>query len=68
MKKSWVWEELHSARNIKNSFKYGLYSGLAYGGIYKFLQGKEPFNLRNKKNDSQSTLSADKFKVNHLIM
>jgi electron-transferring-flavoprotein dehydrogenase len=40
MEKSWVWEELHAARNIKNSFKKGLYHGLAYGGVYKFLNGK----------------------------
>ena len=40
MEKSWVYEELRAARNIKNAFKNGLYSGLAYGGIYKFLNGK----------------------------
>lgn len=55
MEKSWVWEELHAARNIKNSFKKGLYHGLAYGGIYKFLNGKEPFDLRNKVKDSEAT-------------
>lgn len=36
MEKSWVWDELHAARNIKNSFK-NLYTGLIYGGIYKLL-------------------------------
>jgi electron-transferring-flavoprotein dehydrogenase len=38
MEKSWVWEELHAARNIKNSFK-NLYTGLLYGGVYKLLGG-----------------------------
>jgi electron-transferring-flavoprotein dehydrogenase len=39
MEKSWVWEELHSARNIKGSFK-NLYTGLIYGGFYKLFGGK----------------------------
>lgn len=51
MENSWVWDELHSARNIKNSFKT-IYSGLFYGGIYHFLRGKEPIDLRNKVKDS----------------
>lgn len=39
MKKSWVFEELKQTRNFKNSFK-NLYTGLAYGGVFKILQGK----------------------------
>lgn len=62
MEKSWVWEELHSARNIKGSFK-NLYTGLFYGGVYKFLEGKEPFDLRNKGTDSSKTEPARKHKV-----
>jgi electron-transferring-flavoprotein dehydrogenase len=54
MEKSWVWDELHAARNIKNSFK-NLYTGLIYGGIYKLLKGKEPIDLRNKVKDSEKT-------------
>ena len=30
-----------------------MYTGLLYGGVYKFLGGKEPFNLRNKVKDSE---------------
>ena len=51
MESSWVWDELHAARNIKGSFK-NLYTGLMYGGIYKFLEGKEPFDLRHNTPDS----------------
>jgi hypothetical protein len=29
-----------------------MYTGLLYGGIYKFLKGKEPFDIRNKTKDS----------------
>jgi len=61
MEKSWVWEELHSARNIKGSFK-NLYTGTLYGGFYKFFKGKEPFHLRNSGSDSSKTEPARKHK------
>jgi electron-transferring-flavoprotein dehydrogenase len=66
MEKSWVWNELHAARNIKNSFK-NLYTGLIYGGIYKFLQGREPFDLRGKVKDSARTEKARYHKVSSVI-
>lgn len=62
MEKSWVWDELHAARNIKGSFK-NLYTGLIYGGVYKLLEGKEPFDLRNKGTDSSKTEPARNHKV-----
>jgi len=58
-----VWPELYAARNIKNVFKHGLIPGLAYGGLYAILNGKEPFSYRNKIKDSQQTQTAEKFKV-----
>lgn len=54
MKKSWVWDELYESRNFKNSFK-NLWTGMAYGGVFKFLNGKEPFDIRNKKKDCDAT-------------
>lgn len=62
MKNSWVFEELKQTRNFKNSFK-NLYTGLAYGGLFKFLKGKEPFDLRNKVKDSKKTSPAAKYEV-----
>ena len=62
MEKSWVWDELRSARNIKGSFK-NMYTGLMYGGIYKFLNGKEPFDLRNKVKDSEQIKPKKDYKV-----
>jgi hypothetical protein len=66
MEKSWVWNELHAARNIKNSFK-NLYTGLIYGGIYKLLQGKEPIDLRNKVKDSERIEKTRYHKVVHSL-
>jgi electron-transferring-flavoprotein dehydrogenase len=32
-KKSWAYEELHSARNVKPSFSWGLILGIIFTGI-----------------------------------
>lgn len=62
MKNSWVWDELIASRNFKNSFK-NLYTGLAYAGVFKVLNGNEPFDIRNKKKDCDTTKPASNYKV-----
>ncbi|XP_018424898.1 PREDICTED: electron transfer flavoprotein-ubiquinone oxidoreductase, mitochondrial [Nanorana parkeri] len=55
LKKSWVWKELYSVRNIRPSCHnvFGLYGGMIYTGIfYWLLRGKEPWTLKHKGLDS----------------
>jgi len=40
--------ELHSVRNFKPGFKWGLYAAFINGGIEAVLKGKTPWTLRNK--------------------
>lgn len=50
LKKSWVWKELHSVRNIRPSFHnyFGLYGGMIYTGIFYWIfRGKEPWTLKH---------------------
>lgn len=50
MKKSWVWKELYSVRNIRPSFHnyFGLYGGMVYTGIFYWIfRGKEPWTLKH---------------------
>ena len=48
LKQSWVWDELYRARNIRPSFHYGLWVGLAYSGLDTYLlRGRAPWTLRN---------------------
>ena len=43
-KKSWVYEELHAARNVKPSFSWGLILGIIFTGIDQILfKGKLTF-------------------------
>ena len=45
-----------------------MFPGLAYGGVYKLLNGKEPFDLRNSKKDSEMTQKAEKYRVSSIII
>jgi len=54
IKQSWLWDELHTVRNIRPAFKWGLWGGLAYGAIDTFLfKGKAPWTLRHHDDHSQ---------------
>ncbi len=46
--KSWLHDELHQVRNIRPSFRWGLYGGIAYSAIDTYLfRGKAPWTLKN---------------------
>lgn len=50
LKKSWVWKELYSVRNIRPSCHsiLGVYGGMIYTGIfYWLLRGMEPWTLKH---------------------
>ena len=53
--KSWVYKELHSARNVKPSFNWGLIFAIIFTGIDQILfRGKFPFTLRHKHADHET--------------
>jgi len=48
LRETWVWDELYRVRNIRPSFRWGLWGGMAYSAIDTYvLQGKAPWTLRN---------------------
>ena len=54
-KKSWVYKELHEARNVKPSFSWGLILGIIFTGIDQIIfRGKLPFTLKHKHADHQT--------------
>ena len=54
IRQSWLWDELHTVRNIRPAFKWGLWGGLAYGAIDTFLfKGKAPWTLHHHDDHSQ---------------
>ena len=45
---SWLWQELYTARNIRPSFHWGLWAGIAYSAIDTYLfRGKAPWTFKN---------------------
>ncbi|MBS1143199.1 MAG: electron transfer flavoprotein-ubiquinone oxidoreductase [Proteobacteria bacterium] len=54
IKQSWLWDELYKVRNIRPSFRWGLWGALAYGAVDTFLfGGKAPWTLRHHDDHSQ---------------
>ncbi|MDJ0893673.1 MAG: electron transfer flavoprotein-ubiquinone oxidoreductase [Alphaproteobacteria bacterium] len=52
---SWVWQELRTARNVRPSFKWGLWGGTMYTGIDQMLlRGKAPWTLKHAHADNES--------------
>ena len=51
---SWVWAELRAVRNIRPSFRWGLWAGLAYSALDTYvLRGAAPWTFRNHADHTQ---------------
>ena len=62
-KNSWVYEELHAARNVRPGFKWGLLGGILYAGIDQvLLRGKAPWSLKHGHADHEMTGNASDYK------
>ena len=58
-KNSWVYKELHQARNVKPSFQWGLIPAMIFTGIdQKLFGGKLPFTLQHKQADHETLIPA----------
>ena len=45
---TWVWDELHRVRNLRPSFRWGLWGGMLYSGLDTYvLRGKAPWTLHH---------------------
>ena len=54
-KQSWLHEELHQVRNIRPSFRWGLWPAMIYSAMDTFLfRGKAPWTLRHKHADHEA--------------
>ncbi len=54
LKQSWLWDELYTVRNIRPSFRWGLWGGIAYSAIDTFLlKGRAPWTLHHHADHTQ---------------
>ena len=59
LRASWVWEELHRARNVRPGFRAGLWAGLAHAAVDTYaLRGRAPWTLRHGAADHAALLPA----------
>lgn len=64
--KSWLKEELHSVRNIRPSFHWGLLTGLILSAIDTYIfRGKAPWTLKNHVDHLCLKRAADAPKINY---
>ena len=57
---TWIWDELYRVRNIRPSFHWGFWAGLAYSALDTFVfQGKAPWTLHHHDDHSALKKAAD---------
>jgi electron-transferring-flavoprotein dehydrogenase len=66
VRETWMWDELYRVRNIRPSFRWGFWGGMAYSAIDTFVfQGKAPWTLHNHDDHSQLKKAADCPKIEY---
>ncbi len=66
LKQSWLWSELKTVRNIRPSFRWGLWGGIAYSAIDTYLlRGKAPWTLRNRADHTRLHKVTQSKKINY---
>jgi electron-transferring-flavoprotein dehydrogenase len=54
LQRSWIWDELYGVRNIRPSFRLGLWGGLAYSALDTYLfRGKAPWTFHHHPDHTQ---------------
>jgi electron-transferring-flavoprotein dehydrogenase len=54
LEQSWVWDELYRVRNIRPSFRLGLWGGLAYSAFDTFvMRGRAPWTFHHHPDHTQ---------------
>ncbi|MDI2112685.1 electron transfer flavoprotein-ubiquinone oxidoreductase [Commensalibacter nepenthis] len=62
MRQSWVWKELHQARNIRPAFaKFGAKVATLYAGFDSMLRGKVPWTFHHRLADNEQLEAASSF-------
>ena len=60
LRETWLWDELRRVRNIRPSFRWGLWGGIAYSGIDTYLlRGRAPWTLHQHADHSATKKAAD---------
>ncbi|HEV2099154.1 MAG TPA: electron transfer flavoprotein-ubiquinone oxidoreductase [Stellaceae bacterium] len=66
LRESWVWDELRRVRNIRPSFRWGLYAGLAYSALDTYvLRGAAPWTFHHHPDYTQLIPAAEARRIDY---
>ncbi|MGB9153557.1 MAG: electron transfer flavoprotein-ubiquinone oxidoreductase, partial [Alphaproteobacteria bacterium] len=66
LEKSWLWGELYGVRNIRPSFRAGLFAGMLYSAFDNVvLKGRAPWTFHNHADNTTLKLARDCAKINY---
>jgi electron-transferring-flavoprotein dehydrogenase len=54
LERSWIWDELYRVRNVRPSFRFGLWGGLAYSALDTYVfRGRAPWTMHHHPDYTQ---------------
>jgi len=66
IKASWIWDELYRVRNIRPSFKWGMWAGLIYSAIDTYIfRGRAPWTFKHHADHTTLKKAADSPKIDY---
>ncbi|MGC2203512.1 MAG: electron transfer flavoprotein-ubiquinone oxidoreductase [Stellaceae bacterium] len=66
LEQSWVWDELRQVRNIRPSFRWGLWAGLAYSGLDTYvLRGAAPWTFHHHADHLQLAKASEAQRIEY---
>ena len=66
LRRSWVWDELYRVRNIRPSFRFGLWGGLAWSALDTYLlRGRAPWTLHHHPDHTQLIPAAQARRIDY---
>jgi electron-transferring-flavoprotein dehydrogenase len=66
LEQSWVWDELRGVRNIRPSFRWGLWAGLAYSALDTYvLRGNAPWTFHHHPDHLQLTRASEARRIEY---
>jgi len=64
--RTWLWDELHRARNIRPAFSWGLWRGLAYSALDTYvLRGKAPWTMHHHADHDQLRKASESKRIEY---
>jgi electron-transferring-flavoprotein dehydrogenase len=66
LQESWIWEELRRVRNIRPSFRWGLWAGLAYSALDTYVfRGSAPWTLHHHPDHTQLDKASEARRIDY---